>query len=222
MAGVIDLIADPFDFMKNNIVIVEMEGNNAVRRTTGTTTLRLYSRPTNRVKGHKRDWKKTKTPVYYLSPDPVPVFFMDAIIDPIPFDAYFCPYRQAETHGTMISGHAKLMFTTQMDGCTLGIGSATPTGDRLVFHANSGGTSNVAMNNQDRSLRTEFAADGANIEKMWSPTDYRTSRKGTYYKATTFGVRDTTTNTWSFFCQRYTVEAMAPVITLGLKGLFPV
>jgi hypothetical protein len=217
MTAAQNLMADPAGFMADNIVIVEMEGNNAPRTTNGPVTLRLYARPTARITGRKRSWKSPRVGVYYLSPDPVPAFFMDAIIDPNIITAYFCPYKQGETHGTMISNGADLMFTTQMDGCTLGIGSRTPGGDRLIFHANSGGTSNVAMNNQDQSLRAEFRTNNTLIQQMWSPLDYRTSRRGTAYKATTFGVRNPGTGDWNFYCQRYTVESMTPRIKLGLK-----
>jgi hypothetical protein len=140
-------------------------------------------------------------------------------LDPNPFVAYFCPFKEKETHGTVISSAANLMFTTQMDGCSLGIGSPTTTGDRLIFHANAGGQPSVATNTQDASLRANFSAGNTLIQQIWGPADYRESRKGTFYKATTFGVRTPTTNTWSFYSQRYTTETSSHSIStiLSLK-----
>src|SRR5262249_4915115 len=50
--------------------------------------------------------------------------------------AYWCPYKANHQLGVMLEDDAPYMFTAVMDGCSLGIGSATRDGSRAVFHAN--------------------------------------------------------------------------------------
>jgi hypothetical protein len=219
MTAAQDLAANVLTFMENNIVIVSMDGDTSVRSTVGTTAVQLYSRPG--TTGHKRNWKKSRVGVYYMAPATADVSRYGHA-DPNPITTYFCPYKERETHGTVISNGANLFFTSQMDGCSLGIGQPDAAGCRLIFHANAAGTTFEALNRQDQLLRTEFARDATMIQAIWSPRDYRESRKHTLYMATTFGVRDPANNTWEFYCQRYTVQSLAPHRTLGLKGVFRV
>jgi hypothetical protein len=223
MTAAQNLVNNPVNFMNQNIVIVEMMGDTAPLFTIGVTSVTLLQRPTANVTGHMRGNPNASVDVYFLVPDPVPgwMMFGGNVADPNPFNVYFCPYQGGETHGTMISNGANLMFTTQMDGCSLGIGSTTQAGDRLIFHANRGGKSKQAIRAQEQSLRQEFRNLYTHIERIWEPKDYRISRGGTYYKATTFGVRDPL-NAWSFYSQRYTTEAVYPVTTYSLKHVLNV
>ncbi|MEJ0019260.1 MAG: hypothetical protein WDN25_22435 [Acetobacteraceae bacterium] len=207
-----DLAQGPLDFMNDNILIVPMLGNNAVPVTQGTTTVQIYSRPTNRVRGRRHNWRRTEVGVWFMVPQGAAAAPPDAVIDPNPLTVYFCPYHDNSTLGAVVSNGANLMFTTQMDGCSFGIGSASPAGNRLVYHTNEaavGGTGGpgAQSNAQDRSLRDNFGATNTNIEAILAPNDYRTSRRGTVYKSTTFGVRNAASNQWHFFAQRFTEGA---------------
>jgi hypothetical protein len=48
------------------------------------------------------------------------------------FQAYWCAYEESTVHSITVGSQADLMFTATMDGCSLGVGSRTDTGDRLV------------------------------------------------------------------------------------------
>jgi hypothetical protein len=76
------------------------------------------------------------------------------------------------------------------------------------------------VNAQDRALRDAFGTHRGGqqfIDAVFAPNDYRVSRGGTEYSATTFGVRDTATSNWTFYAQRYTLERSGPPKVFGLK-----
>lgn len=96
--------------------------------------------------------------------------------------------------------------SNQMDGCTFGIGMPNANGDRLVMHSNITAPNPMAQHGaQLHAVINAFAAQGGGIpEEVLAPLHYRQSRRGTMYKATTFGVRDNATG-WHFYTQRYTL-----------------
>jgi hypothetical protein len=209
------LINNAPQFMQDNIVIVQITGDTSggdLSITNGVQPFKLYSLPT--VTGRKRNWRKTSVGVYFLHPFAAPVYYPNAVADNTQIDAFFCPYEQGKTMGTMISNQANLTFTTQMDGCTFGVGSTTPGGHRLVYHTNKAAVGDpnnpwVQQNAQDTSLRGAFAGAHHMLAGALAPSGYRTSARGTSYQATTFGVR-TGNGTWDFYTQRYTIDRHAP------------
>lgn len=220
MTAAQDLMNDPVGFMEDNIVIVQMTGDTTAQIFNGTTQLKLYSRPLNRVRGRKRNFMKTAVGVYFLHPGAANVYYPDATVDPNLITAYFCPYNQNSTHGTVINNAADLCFTTQMDGCTFAVGHRTANGSRLVMHtnqANQGDPNNAwaQSNAQDQNLRQAYTAQNRYIHGMLAPTDYRSSSKGTLYQATTFGYRNN--GNWEFYTQRYRPETMGPPQVYSLK-----
>jgi hypothetical protein len=135
-------------------------------------------------------------------------------------DAFFCPYKQNSTHFITLSNAAQYVFTTQMDGCTFGIGNDTK-GALIVGHANYGSLGaewehgysmslnpdqennaplNTAMGRQ-RQRQAQMAT--LNSKMGWAgrfikPEDYMPNDVG---RATTFGVRET--DGWKFYTARY-------------------
>ncbi len=222
MPAAADLMADPVGFMGENIVIVTMQGDLSNPIFNGVVNLKLWTRPRAVLRGRKRNWRNSRVGVYYLQPHVAPVYYPDAVIDNTQIPAYFCPYNGNATYGTVVAGGADLAFTTQMDGCSFGVGSATATGDRLVFHANTAApTPGAQANAQDQQLRTAFQGQNTQIATIWGPADYRVSRGGTSYKATTFGVRTPGANggahIWRFYSQRYTLDTQGPPQVFSLK-----
>jgi hypothetical protein len=215
-----DLVNDPVGFMRENIVIVNDSGNTAggdQSVTNGTTAFQLVSYPAivgfphSGVTGTRRK-QRGNMEVFELKPIASLGFLAGggAVIDPFPITAFFCPYAAGSTFGTMVTNASRLMFTTQMDGCSFGVGSATPNGDRLVYHSNMPAVNSVAQEfAQDGALHTAFSMQNTHIQTVAAPSLYRTSRKGTLYKATTFGVADAN-NVWSFWTQQYTIERATP------------
>ncbi len=227
-----DLLANPLKFMKNNIVLVTYEGSKSDKAggsmsiANGAKTFKLYTNPNISAKMHGRGGKKIN--IYVLVPQGPGVHPNYVDVDPnTPITAFFCPFGADATYGTTLDNQsASLMFTTQMDGCTFGIGNATGN-SVLVFHSNEagvGGKSGRAAQAQaqDAALQTAFGNQGVGIASTLSPVgahNYKTSSKGTEYQATTFGIR--TGTQWSFYSQRYTIERGVPR-QYGLKEVMAV
>jgi hypothetical protein len=140
---------------------------------------------------------------------------------PDSFKAYWCPYGIDTTQSVTIGPAAKLMFTADMTGCSLGVGSPTDTGHQLVSHANCAqignliasfyGNDNVPMQLfvlresqrafQNLSLQQSHGGDPgmAPIE----PSSYRQDpREPTQtLSSTTFGIKDEH-DQWAFYVQK--------------------
>ena len=116
-------------------------------------------------------------------------------------NAYFCPYGDNQTCAITVASAADFMFTTNMDGCTFGIGSDTPTGARRVAHANVQG-----MGQGNRAVQLDnLALEGTN-DTIVNPDRYRDSRRArgaAGISATTIGIRDTNTGKWRFVYQQW-------------------
>ena len=78
------------------------------------------------------------------------------------------------------------------------------------------------LNAVRNALCTAFNGQNKFMRGVLTPNDYRESSKGTLYKATTFGVRDTATHQWKFYSQRYRPENMGPPVKYGLKEVIEV
>ena len=96
------------------------------------------------------------------------------------------------------------MFTATMTGCSFGVGNPTPSGTRLVGHVNS-----MSLATRDSTSKQE-ADQKSQLERrfnhgvaMLEPANYRTEFGVVLLDATTFGVRNTANNSWSFYTQVY-------------------
>jgi hypothetical protein len=198
------MLSDPPAFMRNNIVIVNFEG--AAHDTEDKPLdLVLYSLPTSRVIGKKLG---TALNIYFVAEADMLRFSPGATAAGPSFKGYFCPYRQNDTLGTMISNKANVMFTAAMDGCSLAIGSETAGGGRMVYHANTaslGSQKDPHAQGAAQETTLKLMYGGSGIDRIWAPKDYRFEMGQGILRSTSFGVRDTGTGAWHFYSQVYTL-----------------
>jgi hypothetical protein len=116
--------------------------------------------------------------------------------------AYWCNYGQDEQFRIMVAGAANFMFTTTMDGCTFGIGSATATGARLVSHINMSWEGAQAHTAQRGVLRHQGMAQHIVDPDRYMRTQHVPQALPGQIKATTVGVRDAAGH-WTFRYQQY-------------------
>jgi hypothetical protein len=140
---------------------------------------------------------------------------------PDSFKAYWCPYGIDTTQSVTIGPAATLMFTADMTGCSLGVGSATDTGHQLVSHANCAqignliashyGNDNLAMqlfvlrasqqSFQNLSLQQTHGGDPG-MTAIEPPSYRQDAREPTQtLSSTTFGVKDDN-DQWAFYVQK--------------------
>ena len=112
------------------------------------------------------------------------------------------------------------MFTAAMDGCSLGIGSPTSSGARMIYHSNTASLGsqsdpNKQGNAQATTLSLMYGSSG--IDKVWGPQDYRFEAGQGILRSTTFGVRDSGSGAWNFYSQVYTQGETPSPITYFLR-----
>jgi hypothetical protein len=111
------LLKDPVSFMQSNLIMINFAGPSGQY----SMTLVDYGWPVTLPNGQQGNG-------YFLSPGNGPHCF----------DAFWCNYVSDTTHSVTVGpGHIKLMFTANMDGCSVGVGSPTLTKHRLISHSNS-------------------------------------------------------------------------------------
>lgn len=137
------------------------------------------------------------------------------------FPAFWCKYQPEQTCSVMVTAEADLMFTATMSGCSLGVGSKTPEGGRLVSHANCGQLaqligSYLESNDQQWKIAAMRAAQQAlqhasllqeqkndlGMEDIAPPRYLFDDKETEELDSTTFGVRDPSTDEWAFYTQK--------------------
>jgi len=200
MTAISDFVADPKTFLKNNMLRV-LFTMSARPNSVGQFKFELKQYTATKLSNG------TQIPCYSLVP-------LDAqetrIYSRAPtaanqhyLSAYWCPYEDDAMHSIVVNNQANFMFTSNMDGCSFGVGApAVGTGACRVAHINlrSQANSHVA---QDASLMV-----GGLDQHMVKPDRYMTSSKtptaiNGEIKATTIGIRNTATGAWSFHYQQY-------------------
>lgn len=190
----------PLDFMQNNLVMPMLHA------PSGRISVTLQRQ------GNARNSVGAIIPCYLLLP----------ATDEAAVDAYWCQYSEDKTYSVVVGSAANLMFTADMNGCSLGVGSRTTNGERLVTHANCqtigelitgfadipGAASQLAVTRmmqqffQQLSLQQAQGSDPglATVD----PPLYRhdSSVPDQRLSSTTFGIRDAATNTWAFYVQK--------------------
>jgi hypothetical protein len=201
MTAVGKFLADPFGFLKSNMILVPFTDIAADRMDDAPIELTFYSVPTAMAVASQLG---TPLGLYFLT-RPDAIYNPQAIKDGRTFKAYFCPYAENDTLGTVIGSKADYMFTTAMDGCTMGIGSANSEGGRLIFHSN---LAKLGEGGQASGQATTLKLTmGASLEAMFEPKDYRYEYGVSSLLSTTFGVR--AGKSWSFYAQTYTLGPSA-------------
>jgi hypothetical protein len=136
------------------------------------------------------------------------------------FMGYWCPYQNNALKSTMVWKEGNALFTDKMDGCTFGVGSVGPQGAVRVCHVNEN-QYQVSSNDtaaMEQAQHDEALADLGSGAKLFEPAQYR--RKGGEAKklaATTFGIRDSKTNTWAFYAQLTEGGGMDPITLRAVK-----
>jgi hypothetical protein len=119
--------------------------------------------------------------------------------------AYWCPYSPGEMHAIVVDNQANFMFTTNMDGCSFGIGSATPTGARRVAHINLWGVTANSRVAQNVTLQvSQLDEHLVNPQRYMKSSLVPTALNGEI-KITSFGIRDVGTGNWRFIYQQYRI-----------------
>jgi len=111
----------------------------------------------------------------------------------------------------MLGDAATYMFTAEMSGCTLGLGSPNPDGSRLVFHSNlkSGG------NTQRQDQMTELAKVGVSSTTL-KPSNYRNQELGPgVLQITPFGIREK--GKWKLYYQIHSYQTGSRIDLMGIK-----
>ena len=134
------------------------------------------------------------------------------------FDAYWCPDEANALQQVTLSNKANFMFTAKMDGCTFGVGSVTPSKDRLVCHVNLGARG--AFGDQGKS-QVDLATGpsgplhGDKSASYLGPAAYRfiDPNANEETQATTFGVRRSN-GSWEIWTQVCLFKRSAKVIEL--------
>jgi hypothetical protein len=211
--------SDPLQFMRDNIVIVPQSGDTSVVLKTGIQKVCFYWYPKGGGNtGFKRDKQRTEMDVFYIG---IPGKTAPTqVTDGQEFAVYFCPYESNAYHGVVLGNECSYMLTTQMDGCSLGVGSRTNNGEVLVFHANAaaGNKNQASMQKAQKALlKTAFLNEGASILGTLAPSNYLNSKRGTNYASTTFGLRDAGNRKWSFYAQRFSIETGKTGFQYGWK-----
>jgi hypothetical protein len=140
---------------------------------------------------------------------------------PDSFQAYWCPYAVDTTQSVTVGPDATLMFTADMTGCSLGVGSPTNTHHQLVSHANCARIGSLIASHygnddldmqllvlresqqafQRLSLRQQHGGDRGMT--AIEPPSYRQDalEPGQTLSSTTFGIKDQN-HQWAFYVQK--------------------
>jgi hypothetical protein len=206
-----DFVADPVAFMSLHVLRCQFfDGGLKIsqsRPTVVTVKEMAGSPPVINNRGAK---------VFYLTLDvagknlneKTPIFWLG--------------YEDNKSTRGMLTNHSPYMFTANMDGCTLGVGSQSGDGGCLVSHANlkSAGGGEGQRFGQQEQLRTEFADQSF---RMLQPSSYMKTTDGTVrFKATNFGVN--TNGTWKFYTHKWMLSGgkSGSYINGGCKAARPV
>ena len=126
--------------------------------------------------------------------------------------AYICNYQPQAVNSVDIGFLGDYCFTTNLNGCTYGIGPRQADGTRRVSHANRGG--NTILQRTDIQNQNNVGATLPGVT-MLEPAEYR--RLGGELHATVFGIRSG--YNWSFYYQSYSYMKENQY---RLNGVFPI
>jgi hypothetical protein len=128
--------------------------------------------------------------------------------------SYICNYQERNVNSVDVGNLGDYCFTTNLNGCTYGIGPRQMNGNRRVTHSNRGG----ATGPQRADIQAENNV-GKNLAgvTMLEPPEYRRIGGGGSLQATVIGIRSGTI--WSYYFQSYTAIMQNQY---RLNGVFPI
>lgn len=205
MAAVDRFLADPVEFMGNNIVSTPEGGD--VNKTGGKKFFTLERLAST---GTSEDRPGAAIPTFMARPGSGPEGIMEI---------YWCPYQDDTIQSTTVGNEANILFTAPMNGCSFGVGSVAADGSRRVAHINMKSQQN-AWNKQDNILKGSKLGD-----KIISPHMYMGADKDPVH-VITFGVRNPKAKSmedrWSFYYQLTKMSVAGGALSKNLIGVFPV
>jgi len=194
---------DPVRFMKSQVIIVGT--SQAVNRAKGLYNMTLEAEDVAQctlLEDGSENYAFTLREALGTEPS---------------FSAFWCPYQQDGRKSVMIDRQADFVFTFTMDGCSLGLGSRTATGARLVTHVNCAWAGDQAKKKGATNAQCRLAQAQAQLGQLQmkhhapglraviGPAQYM--QEGVTLAATTVGIRKTKDN-WNFYVQRYIPSSM--------------
>lgn len=127
--------------------------------------------------------------------------------------SYVCNYTAGGVHSVDLGNAGDFCFTTNLNGCTFGVGPVV-AGVRRVTHANTGGNS-VAQRAQ--VWGSQGVPLNSPLVTLLEPSQYRRLAPGANLNATVFGIR--TGVLWRFYFQLYTAVGGG---NFQVHGVFPI
>ncbi|WP_191084513.1 hypothetical protein [Roseococcus microcysteis] len=183
-----DFVRDPVEFMGRHIVRCQFfDWNN----TVDISQSRAHVITIKEMQGPPMVLNRPGAKVFYLSNDVAGCARNEML--PI----FWLGYRQNKVTQGTLNNQSRVMFTANMDGCSLGVGSQAGDGGCLVMHANkargmpSGEAQALAQHGQ---LQRKF--DGQEFHVV-EPSTYLTNEADPgRFLATNFGINR---DGWWFF-----------------------
>ena len=146
MGAVDRFLADPVDFMTNNVVSTPEGGS--VNQSGGKKFFTL-----ERLSGTATSVDRPLATIPTWMARPASGGGGEGIME-----IYWCPYQDDTIQSTVVGNEANVMFTAPMNGCSFGVGSPSSDGSRYVAHINMKSQNN-AWNKQDNILRGSKLGD---------------------------------------------------------------
>lgn len=183
-----DFVRDPLEFMERHIVRCQFfDFNNTVQINES----RPHVVTIKEMPGPAMVLNRPRGKVFYLSNDvsgcarneQLPIFWVG--------------FRPNKVTPGMLSNQSQVMFTANMDGCSLGVGSQAGDGGCLVMHANKA----RGMADADAQASAQYAQ----LHKKYDAQDFRIVQPSSYlaneadpgkFNATNFGIN---LDGWWFF-----------------------
>jgi len=185
-----DFVRNPVAFMQDNILRCQFFDGGV--RISESQPLVVTVKVMN---GDPKIVNRPNGKVYYLTTDvngrdrteKVPIFWLG--------------YKDNDTVRSTLNNNGRLMFTANMDGCSLGVGSQDGAGSCLVSHANSKKSGGGDTQTLDQHTQLSGVFNG---NDFWTvdPTAYMDRMGGMHiFKGTNFGVNQD--GWWMFYTHRW-------------------
>ena len=213
------LAANPLTFLQKNIVIIGPQNPPASSNGVATfSLLHATERPelaelkeSDRLEFAEKGTRKSGLFRQVKAAD---VYTLLPYNDQYPhsaLQAYWCGYKDNSAQFQKVGSAANLMFTHTMTGCTFAVGSATPTGARLVGHFNIQINQEASESDMHSAAKQIFGSKAKLLEK----SKYKAGDNE--IRVTTFGFRKG--GQWKFYYQRYRQQGIGMWDLLDVKQL---
>ena len=216
MTAISDFVANPSQFLRNNLLRANFQLN-----PLDGQDVRMFKFVPHPYQGTKLSDGST-IPSYALTPvgqsERITLRADPNALNRDYLNAYWCNYAVDLQFAIIVANAADFMFTSNMDGCTFGVGSPAANGACRVSHINL-----RSQPNSHNLQRGTLSMQGFD-DKVVDPDRYMTSSRvptALYgeIKATTIGIRNTGTGQWEFRYQQFRLlnGAQNQAVLIALK-----